>query len=82
MLSGHVTSNLDQWVEDGFIDANQREAFAQLMENALQDTWDAGYEHGYDDCYEVANRELREKLRDDWFEEGWAAAIAEHGIEE
>ena len=95
MLSGHVTSNLDQWVEDGFIDANQREAFAQLMENALQDAYDSGlaqsdndggyddgYDRGYDDGYDRARNDLRDELRDDWFEQGWAAAIAEHGIEE
>lgn len=95
MLTSHVTSNLDQWVEDGYITADQRESIAQLMENAVQDAYDdglsqsdndGGYDDGYDDGYDAgydqAKNELRDELRDDWFEQGWAAALAEHGIEE
>lgn len=96
-LSSNVTANLDQWVENGLINAEQREAIAQLMEGAVQDAYwagqdsmndnydsgyDEGYDNGWDDGYERAKNELRDELRDDWFEQGWAAAIAEHGIEE
>ena len=98
MLSSHVTSNLDQWVEDGFIDIAQRESFAQLLENAVQDAYDKGlsqsdndggyddgYDYGYDcgwsDGYESAKAENAAD-RDEWFEQGWAEALLEHGIEE
>lgn len=92
-LSSNVTANLDQWVENGLINAEQREAIAQLMEGAVQDAYwagqdsmndnyDDGYDNGWSDGYEQAKNELRDELRDDWFEQGWAAAIAEHGIEE
>lgn len=90
MLSSHVTSNLDQWVEDGFINIAQREAFAQLMENAVQDAYedgfsqsdnDGGYDDGYDDGYNEGLASFESK-RDEWFEQGWAEALLEHGIEE
>lgn len=88
-LSSHVVTHLDQWVENGLINAQQREAIAQLMQDATQDAYWAGqdsmndnYDSGWDDGYERAKSELRDELRDDWFEQGWAAAIAEHGIEE
>ncbi len=52
-LSSHVTSNLDLWVENGFISVEQREAIAQLMENAVQDAYESGLaeyqDNGYDD---------------------------------
>ena len=102
MLTSHVTANLDQWVENGFITTEQRDAVEQLMETAVQDAYDAGlcefqddgyddgysdgmdsgYDQGWDAGYEQAKSELRDELRDDWFEQGWAAALAEHGIEE
>lgn len=90
MLSGHVTINLDRWVEDGFIDANQREAFAQLMENALQDAYDSGLaqsdnDGGFDDGWDAGYAEgiaAIERKRDEWFEQGWEEALLEHGIEE
>lgn len=90
MLTSHVTSNLDQWVEDGYITADQRESIAQLLENAVQDAYDnglaqsdndGGYDLGYDDGYAEGLASLESK-RDEWFEQGWAEALLEHGIEE
>lgn len=52
-LSSHVTTNLDLLVENGYIDAKQREAFAQLLESACEDAEQAGYDKGYDDGYDV-----------------------------
>lgn len=88
-LSSHVTSNLDQWVENGYIDANQREAIALLIENALDDAYNAGaeacqdddYDNGWSDGYEAGRAEFQSQ-RDEWFEQGWAEALLEHGIEE
>ena len=91
-LSSHVISNLDQWVEDGLINTEQREAFAQLIANAGQDAYDAydnghedgygnGYDNGWSEGFEAGNG-LEAELRDEWFEQGYAAALAEHGIEE
>jgi len=87
-LSSHVVANLDQWVEDGFIDIEQREAFAQLMENAVQDAYEAGlmqsddgYDTGFDDGFSEGLAEIETK-RDDWFDQGYEAALMEHGIEE
>jgi hypothetical protein len=80
-LSSHVTANLDQWVENGFIHARQREAIAQLMEAALDDAYDAGYNRGendaYDDGYDAG---YGYGLRDagSSFDEGYAAAIADN----
>lgn len=91
-LSSHVVTNLDQWVENGLINAQQREAIAQLMQDATQDaywagqdsmdTYDDGFDEGYDVGYAAAKTELEEKMRDEWFEQGWAEALLEHGIEE
>jgi flagellar biosynthesis/type III secretory pathway protein FliH len=107
-LSSHVVSNLDQWVEDGFITADQRESIAQLMEAAVQDAYeyglshtedrsdayqeglddgydngyDDGYDNGYDNGYRTAKEDLTNSMRDEWFEQGWAEALIEHGIEE
>ena len=90
MLSSHVTTNLDQWVENGLINIEQREAFAQLLENAVQDSYehglsqsdnDGGYDDGWDDGY-AEGLATAESKRDEWFEQGWEAALLEHGIEE
>ena len=80
-LSSHVISNLDQWVEDGLINTEQREAFAQLIANAVQDAYDA-YDNGWSEGFEKGKTGLEAGLRDEWFEQGYAAALAEHGIEE
>lgn len=88
-LSSHVTVNLDEWVENGFINASQREAIAQLMEGAIEDAYNAGdqgsyddgYDAGWDDGYQTGKSEY-EGQRDEWFEQGWAEALLEHGIEE
>jgi hypothetical protein len=87
-LSSHVVANLDQWVENGFIDIAQREVFAQLMENAVQDAYEAGlmqsddgYDTGFDDGFSEGLAEIETK-RDDWFDQGYEAALMEHGIEE
>jgi flagellar biosynthesis/type III secretory pathway protein FliH len=92
-LSSHVVTNLDQWVENGLINAQQREAIAQLMENAVQDAYwagqdsmngnyDDGFDSGWDEGYNAAKSELEEKMRDEWFQQGWEEALIEHGIEE
>ena len=88
-LSSHVTVNLDEWVENGFINAPQREAIAELMENAVEDAYNAGAEDYQDDHYDngwyngyQAGRAEFEGQRDEWFEQGWAEALLEHGIEE
>ena len=92
-LSSHVVTNLDQWVENGLINAEQREAIAQLMENAVQDAYWAGqdsmndnysdgYDSGFDEGYARAEQELTDKMRDEWFQQGWEEALIEHGIEE
>lgn len=97
-VSSHVTANLDQWIENGFINIEQREAIFQLIAGAVQDGYDqglanadcsanyddgvdAGYDNGWHDGYESGKAEFAGQ-RDEWFEQGWAAAIAEHGIEE
>lgn len=88
-LSSYVTTNLDQWVENGLINAEQREAIAQLIDNATDDAYNAGcdsmqddgYDCGWDDGY-AAGRAKFESQRDEWFEQGWAEALLEHGIEE
>jgi hypothetical protein len=87
-LSSHVVANLDQWVEDGFIDIAQRESIAQLMENAVQDAYEAGlmqsddgYDTGFDDGFSEGLAEIETK-RNDWFDQGYEAALMEHGIEE
>ena len=84
-FSSHVTTNLDEWVENGFINASQREAIAQLMEGAIEDAYNAGdqdsYDDGWDDGYQAGRAEF-ESQRDEWFEQGWAEALIEHGIEE
>jgi hypothetical protein len=87
-LSSHVVANLDQWVENGFISVEQREAFAQLMENAVQDAYEAGlmqsddgYDTGFDDGFSEGLAEI-ETNRNDWFDQGYEAALMEHGIEE
>lgn len=87
---------LDTWLWDGFIDAEQREAIASLIadetNNAYDQGYDAGYgssggdyddgyDNGYDDGYSAAQSEFESK-RDEWFEQGWAEALLEHGIEE
>lgn len=92
-LSSHVVTNLDQWVENGLINAEQREAIAQLMENAVQDAYWAGqdsmnsnyedgFDSGWDEGYNAAKAELEEKMKDTWFQQGWEEALIEHGIEE
>lgn len=88
-MSSEATGTLDQWVENGFINAAQREAIAELMNvevdtayaNGCDDYRDDGYECGYDDGYAAAQGEWDSK-RDEWFEQGWAEALLEHGIEE
>jgi len=81
-LSSHVTANLDQWVENGFINAAQREAVAQLMEGAFIDVYDNGYDHGFDHGWTEGHNEGFREAADASFEEGYSAAITEHGIEE
>ena len=96
-LSSHVIANLYQLVENGAIDKETHEIIVGLMEDAVQDAYedglmvdngdyeagvDSGYDQGWDSGYEQAKSELRDELRDEWFEQGWAAALAEHGIEE
>ena len=102
LTSDDTIANLDQWVENGFINIEQREAFAQLIEVATQDAYedglsqsdndggyddgysdgvDSGYDSGYEDGERAAKAEW-ETQRDEWFEQGWAECLIEHGIEE
>ena len=89
-LSSHVVTNLDQWVENGLINAQQREAIAQLMQDATQEAYWAGqdsnytdgYDSGWDEGYNAAKAELEETMKDTWFQQGWEEALIEHGIEE
>jgi hypothetical protein len=61
----------------------------ELINNASQDSYedgldagfDSAYDQGYDDGQRVAKAEW-ETQRDEWFEQGWAEALLEHGIEE
>lgn len=83
---------LDTWVENGFINAEQREAIAELMQTAVDDAYDDGYDQGYssngdydagwDEGYHAAKAELEETMKDTWFQQGWEEALIEHGIEE
>jgi len=77
-LSSHVTANLDQWVENGFINASQREAIAQLMEEAVEDAHDSGYDEGHDHGYNAGLSDAS----DDSFDQGYASALADNNIEE
>jgi hypothetical protein len=58
------------------------------MENAVQDAYEAGlmqsddgYDTGFDDGFSEGLAEIETK-RDDWFDQGYEAALMEHGIEE
>jgi flagellar biosynthesis/type III secretory pathway protein FliH len=87
---------LDTWVEDGFIDAAQREAIASLIADEKDVSYDSGYDNGYssadnyddgydagwDEGYHAAKAELEETMKDTWFQQGWEEALIEHGIEE
>lgn len=79
---------LDEWVENGFINLNQREAMANLLAEtredayAAADNYDDGYDAGWDEGYSAAKAELEEKMKDVWFQQGWEEALIEHGIEE
>jgi hypothetical protein len=95
-LSSHVSSNLDQWVESGYITAEQREDITQLILGAVQDAYEVGlanadydneayadgYDDGFDSGYDAAKNDLSSDLKNEWFEQGWAEALLEHGIEE
>lgn len=87
---------LDTWVENGFINAEQREAIAELIADekdyaygngydagygSSSGDYDDGYDSGYDAGFCAAQAEFETK-RDEWFEQGWAEALLEHGIEE
>ena len=83
---------LDTWVENGFINAEQREAIAELIADEKDVSYDSGYDSGYysngdydagwDEGYEAAKAQFEETMRDTWFDQGYEAALAEHGIEE
>lgn len=83
---------LDTWVENGFINAEQREAIAELIADEKDYSYDSGYDQGYhsngdyddgwDAGYDAAKAELEEKMKDTWFQQGWEEALIEHGIEE
>jgi len=76
-LSSHVTANLDQWVENGFINAAQREAVAQLIENACYDANDAGYAEGYSD----AERDATSSSYDSGYDDGYSVGYDEGQFE-
>lgn len=83
---------LDTWVENGFINAEQREAIAELIADEKDYSYDSGYDQGYhsngdyddgwDAGYDAAKAELEETMKDIWFQQGWEEALIEHGIEE
>jgi len=84
---------LMQWLEDGYIDSDQYKSLESLLaeekdqsyNNGYDSTmadFDSGYEAGWDDCYNAAKAELEEKMKDEWFQQGWEEALIEHGIEE
>ena len=83
---------LDTWVENGFINIEQREAIAELIADEKDYSYDSGYDQGYhsngdyddgwDAGYDAAKAELEEKMKDTWFQQGWEEALIEHGIEE
>lgn len=72
-LSSHVTTNLDQWVENGLISAEQREAVAQLIESACDDARDYGYGEGYSDGIV----ETKSMSYDDAYDDGYSAGYAD-----
>ena len=84
-LSSHVTTNLNDWVETSFITEAQREAIVQLLTGALQDAQNAYTDNCYDsawsDGYEAGHAEV-EVTRDDWYDRGYAAALADYNIGE
>lgn len=84
---------LDTWVENGFINAEQREAIAELIAEEKDVSYDSGYDNasgsyedgfdsGWDEGYHAAKAELEENMKDTWFQQGWEEALIEHGIEE
>lgn len=79
---------LDTWVQNGFINAEQREAIAELIADVKDYSYDCGYDsgpsydEGWDDGYDAAKAELEKKMKDTWFQQGWEEALIEHGIEE
>ena len=77
-LSSHVTANLDQWVENGFINIQQREAIAQLIEGACYDANDAGYSEGYSDGLAEAKPQYSDAY-DDGYDAGFADGQATGG---
>lgn len=87
-LSSHVISNLDQWVENGFINIKQREAFTQLATAAVQDAYEAGtlvasadHDTGYDGGYSDGYSDGEYSGNQDGYDEGYAAALSAHNIE-
>ena len=76
-LSSHVTTNLDEWVENGFINAQQREAIAQLIDNACYDANDAGYAEGYSD----GERESTAASYDNGYDDGYSVGYDEGQFE-
>lgn len=88
-LSSHVKNNMNDWLESGLINTEAYNAILQLMSDALDDAYNAGsdsaedegYDRGWDDGYQTGKSEY-EGQRDEWFEQGWAECLIEHGIEE
>lgn len=66
---------LDEWVENGFINLNQREAIANLLAETREDAYDAadnyddGYDQGWDAGYAAAKADLEDEARDTWFDQ-------------
>jgi hypothetical protein len=68
-------------VQDAY-DAGLAEADANgSYGDGYSDGIDNGYDQGYEDGERTAKAEW-ETQRDEWFEQGWAEALLEHGIEE
>ena len=63
------------------IEALMHDAYESGFDEGNSVGSDADFDHGYEEGYAAAQAEFETK-RDEWFEQGWAEALLEHGIEE
>ena len=93
-LSSHVTANLNDWVDSGFINDEQRQAFEQLIAGANEDAYMAGYaaapssieyEKAYDDGWVDGNDTGRADAAaayDDGYDAGYDAGLHDSKVGE
>jgi hypothetical protein len=74
LMSGAVQDAYDAGLAAGGEDDGSYHA-------GVDDGYNTGLDDGYDTGYNAAQAEFDTK-RDEWFEQGWAEALLEHGIEE